>query len=144
MTDVITPTRRSTAPSRSVLYGVLVLVVLSLVGAAVSVASDLSPDLWDALGPTGRLSIPWPMMLAQVVMAVLAGSTRRPLALLGSGFVTLALLAGAVSGFFDGGYAEDRFTTFERIYQLGFVVAIVVVGVIAATRFVRVLRPAKA
>ena len=90
------------------------------------------------------LSIPWPMMLAQVVMAVLAGSTRRPLALLGSGFVTLALLAGVVSGFFDGGYAEDRFTTFERIYQLGFVVAIVVVGVIAATRFVRVLRPAKA
>ena len=74
----------------------------------------------------------------------LAGSTRRPLALLGSGFVALALLAGVVSGFFDGGYAEDRFTTFERVYQVGFIVALVVVGVIAAARFVRVLRPAAA
>ena len=138
MTDVAT--RRTTSPSRTVLYGVLVLVVLSTVGAAISVASDLSPDWWHAMGPTGRLSIPWPMMLAQVVMAVAAGSTRRPLALLGSGFVALALLAGVVSGFFDGGYAEDRFTTFERVYQVGFIAALVVVGLLAAARFVQVLR----
>jgi hypothetical protein len=127
-------------PSRAVLYGVLTLAVLSVVGAVVSVAGDLSPDLLDAMGPHGRLSIPLPMMVAQVALAVAAGSRRRPLALIGSGLVAVALLAGVVSGFFDGGYGDDRLTAFQRVYQVTFVSALAVVGVVAAVRFRRVLR----
>jgi len=130
----------ATAPSRSVLYGVLTLVALSVIGAGISVAGDLSPTLMDAMGPKGRLSIPLPMMAFQVAMAVAAGSRRRPVALVGSGLVAGALLAGVVSGFFDGGYADERLTAFERGYQVTFVAALTVVGVVAAGRFWRVLR----
>ena len=128
------------APSRAVLYGLLTVAVLSVCGAVISVAGDLSPSLLDAMGPDGRLSIPLPMMAAQVALAVAAGSRRRPVALIGSGLLAVALLAGVVSGFFDGGYADDRLTAFERAYQVMFVGALAVVGVVAATRFWQVLR----
>src|SRR4051794_1424024 len=105
-------------PSRSVLYGVLTLAVLSVTGAVISVASDLSPGLLDAMGPTGRLSIPLPMPVAQIALGFAAGSRGPPLALLGSGLIAIALLAGVVSGFFDGGYGDDRLTTLERGYQV--------------------------
>ena len=128
------------APSRAVLYGLLAVAALSVGGAVISVAGELSPSLLDAMGPHGRLSIPLPMMVAQVVLAIAAGSRRRPVALIGSGLLAAALLAGVVSGFFDGGYADDRLTAFERAYQVTFVGALAVVGVMAARRFWQVLR----
>jgi hypothetical protein len=136
--------RGTVLPSRSVLYGVLTLAALSVTGALISVASDLSPSLLDAMGPTGRLSIPLPMTVAQIALAFAAGSRRPPVALLGSGLVAVALLAGVVSGFFDGGYGDDRLTAVERGYQVGFVGALLVVGVVAAARFGQVLRAAAA
>jgi len=39
-------------------------VAISVVGAVISVTGDLSPDLLDATGPEGRLSIPLPMIAA--------------------------------------------------------------------------------
>jgi hypothetical protein len=94
----------------------------------------------EAMGPDGRLSIPLPMMVVQVALAFAAGSRRRPVALIGSGLLAAALLAGVISGFFDGGYADDRLTAFERAYQVTFVGAFAVVGVVAATLFWKVLR----
>jgi hypothetical protein len=132
------------APSRAVLYGILAVAALSVGGAVISVAGDLSPSLLDAMGPHGRLSIPLPMMVAQVALAVAAGFRRRPVALIGSGLLAAALLAGVVSGFFDGGYADDRLTAFERAYQVTFVGALAVVGVVAARRFWLVLRSTSA
>lgn len=137
MTDVAS-TRRPSDPT--LLYGVLFLALLSGIGAALSLAGGLSPTLADAMGPKGRLSIPLPMTLAQVVMAVTAGSRRRPLALAGSGLLTVSLLAGVVSGFFDGGYADERLSGFELAFQIGFVAALAVVAWVAAARFVSVLR----
>ena len=128
------------APSRSVLYSLLAVAALSVCGAVISVAGELSPSLLDAMGPHGRLSIPLPMMVAQVLLAIAAGSTRRLVALIGSGPLAAALLAGVISGFFDGGYADDRLTAFERVYQMTFIGALAVVAVVAATRFWRVLR----
>ena len=134
------PRVTTVAPSRAVLYSILAVAALSVGGAFISVAGDLSPNLLDAMGPDGRLSIPLPMMVAQVVLAFAAGSTRRPVALIGSGLLAAALLAGVVSGFFDGGYADDRLTAFERTYQVTFIGALAVVAVVAAKRFWRVLR----
>ena len=134
------PRVTTVAPSRAVLYSLLAVAALSVGGAVISVAGDLSPSVLDAMGPHGRLSIPLPMMVAQVALAVAAASRRRPVALTGSGLLAAALLAGVVSGFFDGGYADDRLTAFERAYQVTFVSALAVVGVVAATRFWQVLR----
>jgi hypothetical protein len=138
---VVTDTSRTTvAPSRSVLYGVLTLAAISFGGAAISLAGDLSPTFWDAMGPEGRLSIPLPMVAFQVAMAVAAASRRRWLVLVGSGAIAVALLLGVISGFFDGGYGDDRMTAFERAYQVLLISSLVVVGVVAARRFVRVVR----
>ena len=134
------PRVTTVAPSRAVLYSILAVAALSVGGAFISVAGDLSPNLLDAMGPDGRLSIPLPMMVAQVLLAIAAGSTRRPVALIGSGLLAAALLAGVVSGFFDGGYADDRLTAFEQAYQVTFVGALAMVAVVAATRFCQVLR----
>ncbi len=124
----------------TVLAGVVLLATLSLVGAVVSIRSGLADDLGEALGPTGRLSVPWPMVCAQLLAATAAASTRRWPAIVGSGFVALATTAGVVSGFFDGGYAEDRFTTAERALQLALVLTLAVVAVLATRRLVTLLR----
>jgi hypothetical protein len=138
------PRVTTVAPSRAVLYGLLAVAALSVGGAVISVASGLSPSLLDAMGPHGRLSIPLPMMVAQVALAFAAGSPRRAVALIGSGLLAAALLAGVVSGFFDGGYADDRLTAVERVYQVTFVGTLAVVGVMAARRFWQVLRSTSA
>ena len=140
MTTLGTSRRAEYTPT--VLYGVVTLAVLSVVGAGLSVAGDLSPSWPHAMGPTGRLSIPWPMMLFQLMMAVAAGSARRPLALVGSGAITLALLTGVVSGFFDGGYGDERMSALEKGYQLLFVASLLAVAALAARRFLQVLRVA--
>lgn len=134
------PSRTALAPNRAVLYGVVTLAALSVIGAIISVAGDLSPTVLDAMGPRGRLSIPLPMTIAQIAMAVAAGSSRRIVAMIGSGFVAVALIAGVISGFFDGGYADERLTGFERVYQVSFIAALTVVGVIAALRFLQAMR----
>ena len=124
----------------SVLAGVLVLGSLSVVGAVISVRSGLADGLSEAMGPTGRLSIPWPMVLAQLLMATAAASHRRWVAAVGSGFVALATTLGVVSGFFDGGYADDRLTAAEHAFQWTFVAVLALVAVVAVRRLVTVLR----
>ena len=132
--------RGAVEPSRAVLYGVLTLAALSVIGALVSVAGDLSPSLLDAMGPDGRLSIPLPMIAVQLALAVAAGSRRRRFALAGSGLLAAALFVSVLSGFFDGGYSDDRLTALERVCQVTLVGALTTVGVVAAVRFWRVLR----
>ncbi|GGM35470.1 hypothetical protein ACFFX1_52340 [Dactylosporangium sucinum] len=140
MTTVTQPPPVAVPPSRSVLYGVVALAVISLLGGVISVASGLSPSLLDAMGPTGRLSIPIPMIAGQLVLALCAGARRRALALIGSGLVAAALFTGVISGFFDGGYADERLSAGQRAYQVLLVGTLVLVGMLAAVRFVRALR----
>ena len=132
--------RAEAAPSRAVLYGVLTLAAISVAGAVISVAGDLNPTLLDAMGPDGHLSIPLPMIVVQVALAVAAGSRRRRLALIGSGLLAAALSVSVVSGFFDGGYSDDRLSAFERACQVTLVAALTIVAVVSAVRFWRVLR----
>jgi hypothetical protein len=48
-----------------------------------------------------------------------------------------------VSGFFDGGYGDDRLTAFERGYQVAFIGALIAVGLVAAARLWQVTRASR-
>jgi hypothetical protein len=126
------------AASRSAFYGVMVVTVVSLVGAVISVQTEMSKTYLDAVGPHGFLSVPLPMTVFQIVTALAAGSRRRSIALLGSGLLTLAVTVAVVSGFFDGGYADDRFDVAQRTYQMVLVLSLCAVAVLAAIRFMQV------
>jgi len=128
------------ASDRSVLVAVLATTAVSLVGAAVSVAGDLSPTYLDALGPDGHLSVPLPMTVFQVVMALLAGTPHRRRALAGSGLLAVAVTVALVSGLFDGGYTDDRLDAGQRVVQVLLVLGLVAVAALAGRRLVQVLR----
>ena len=127
-------------PDRTVLAAVAAVTVVSLAGAAVSVVGDLNPTYLDALGPDGHLSVPLPMTAFQVVTAVLAAGTHRRRVLVASGLLTAAVAVAVASGFFDGGYADDRLTGSQRAVQLVLVAGLVAVAALGARRFVRALR----
>ena len=78
---------------------------VSLAGSLLAVAGGLNASWWDAVGPTGRLSVPLPMNVALLVLAFAAAGTRRRLALAAAALLALACTAAVVSGFFDGGYS---------------------------------------
>jgi len=141
----IETTQRRSAPTaiprdRRVFVGAVVLAALSVGGAIISVAGGLSSTIWEAMGPTGRLSIPIPMMLAQLAAAWLAAGPRRRLALLASALLALVEPICIMSGFYDGGYSDPDRSSLDVAYQLLFVAAIAVVGVLAALRFSSLLR----
>jgi len=127
-------------PDRRAFAGVVVLAALSVGGAVISVAGGLSSTIWEAMGPTGRLSIPIPMMLAQLVAAWLAAGPRRRLALLASALLALVEPICILSGFYDGGYSDPDRSPMHVAYQLLFVATIAVVGVLAGLRFSSLLR----
>jgi hypothetical protein len=135
-----TPASTRLAPDRTVLVAVGAVTVVSLAGAAVSVAGDLSPTYLDALGPDGHLSVPLPMTAFQVVTALLAQGTRRRVTLVGSGLLAVAVTVAVGSGLFDGGYSDDRLTGGQRAVQVVLVVGLVAVAVLAGRRFVRAWR----
>jgi predicted permease len=64
----------------------------------------------DAMGPDGRLSIPLPMMVVQVLLAIAAGSKRRLVALIGSG---LLLRSHAKLSHVNPGYSTRDLYTFQ-------------------------------
>lgn len=132
-----TRARPSAAPDRSVLLAVVVLAAVSVGGGFVSVAGGLADTLWDAMGPNGRLSIPVPMMLGQLVAAWFASGPRRRPALVASALLALVAPVCIVSGFFDGGYSDPARTGAHTAYQGLLVGMLAVVGVLAARRFSR-------
>jgi hypothetical protein len=124
----------------SVPVAVLATTAVSLVGAAVSVAGDLSPTYLAALGPDGHLSVPLPMTAFQVVTALLAASAHRRRALVGSGLLTVAVSVALVSGLFDGGYSDERLDAGQRTVQVVLVLGLASVAGLAGRRFTQVLR----
>jgi peptidoglycan/LPS O-acetylase OafA/YrhL len=125
---------------RRLFAGVVGLAALSVGGAILSVAGGLSDTIWEAMGPTGRLSIPIPMMVAQLLVAWLAAGPRRWPALVGSALLALVEPVCILSGFSDGGYTDPDRTALHVAYQLVFVSAIAAVGVLAALRVRSLLR----
>jgi peptidoglycan/LPS O-acetylase OafA/YrhL len=129
-----------TPRDRRVFVGVAVLAVLSVGGAIISVAGGLNSTIWEAMGQSGRLSIPIPMMLAQLAAAWLAAGSRRRPALVASALLALVEPICIISGFYDGGYTDPGRSPLQVAYQVLFVAVIGGVGVLAALRFISLLR----
>lgn len=125
---------------RSLPLGAVALAALSLGGALLSVAGGLSDTIWEAMGPTGRLSIPVPMMLAQLLAAAVAGGRRRRPALVASALLVLVEPICIASGFYDGGYSDPARSHLQVAYQLVFIGAIALLGGLALRRVVRLAR----
>jgi hypothetical protein len=136
---LIAPIQQRSASSavprdRRVFVGVVILTALSIGGAIISVAGGLSSTIWEAMGPTARLSIPIPMILAQLAAAWLAAGQRRRLALLGSALLAVVEPICIISGFYDGGYSDPARSPLHVAYQFLFIATIAVVGVLAGLR----------
>ena len=112
---------------------------VSLAGALLAVATGLSAGWADAVGPTARLSVPLPMNLALVVLALVAAGTRRRLGLPAAVLLALACTAAVVSGLFDGGYAA-QLAPVERLCQVALVLGLTALGVLAGRRAVLLRR----
>ena len=132
--------RSSTPPDRALVVAVGAVTAVSLAGSVLAVATALSPSWWDAVGPTARLSVPLPMNLALVVLALTAAGTRRRAALAASALLGLACSVAVVSGFFDGGYVA-ALAPLERVAQVALVLALTATAVLAVRRVPRLARP---
>ncbi|WP_392544515.1 hypothetical protein [Oryzobacter telluris] len=131
------PGRSAAAPpDRGVLLAVLAVTVVSLAGSFLALATGLNASWWDAVGPTGRLSVPLPMNAALLLLALVAASARRRAAAVAAGVVALACVVAVVSGFFDGGYAADL-APVARVAQVALVLGLATVAVAALRRLVR-------
>ena len=132
-------TRRAAPPAGMLVPAALGVTVVSLAGSLLAVAGGLNASWWDAVGPTGRLSVPLPMNVALLVLASAAAGTRRRLALAAAALLALACSAAVVSGFFDGGYAAAM-APVERLTQGALVLGLAALAVLAGRRALRLLR----
>lgn len=131
--------RRAAPPAGTLVLAAVGVTVVSLTGSLLSVAGGLNDTWWDAVGPTGRLSVPLPMNVALLVLAFAAAGTRRRLALAAASLLALACSAAVVSGFFDGGYAAAM-APVERLTQVTLVLGLAVLALLAGRRALRLLR----
>ncbi len=117
---------------RTALVASLVAVLAAdLAGGAVSVATGLGS--WaDAWGPQARLAAPLPMVAAQVVLVVLALGRRRRTGVVAAGLLGLACGVSLVSGFLDGGLADERLTATHRTVQVVLLALTAALGASAA------------
>ncbi|WP_377644543.1 hypothetical protein [Oryzobacter terrae] len=131
--------RRRAAPDRRPLAGVLGVTAVSLAGSVLALRTGLDDSWWEAVGPTGRLSVPLPMNAALLVLAVVAGSTRRRPAVVAGALLALAVTVAVVSGAFDGGYAAALGPT-QRLAQVVLVLGLLGVAGIGVARVVGLRR----
>lgn len=122
------------------LAAVAVLTLVSLLGSVVAVSTDLNDSWWDAVGPTGRLSVPLPFNIVLLVLALAASSASRPhLATVASWLLVVATTVAVVSGAFDGGYAAEL-SAGQRMCQVALVLSLLGTAYVAARRSLRVSR----
>ena len=89
----------------------------------------------EAWGSKALLAAPLPMMVAQLVLAWLAArNLRPPVGLVAAIVLALACLVSAVSGFFDGGLANEELSGGLVAWQVFLLTATAVVGLLAIAR----------
>jgi len=124
----------TTAGRRPVLLGTAALIVIDVIGGVLAVSSDV--NTWgEAWGSQALLAAPLPMMVAQLVLAWLAArNLRPPVGLVAAIVLALACLVSAVSGFFDGGLANEELSGGLVAWQVFLLSATAVVGLLAIAR----------
>jgi hypothetical protein len=116
-----------------------VLVVVDLVGGLLAIGSDV--NTWgEAWSGDALLAAPWPMILVQLVLTWLATRNDGVLAVVAASLLALACLVSAISGFFDGGLANDELDAGLVAYQVFRLAVPATVGVLAALRAVAARR----
>jgi len=132
----------STASGRPVLLGTVALIVIDIIGGVLAVSSGV--NTWgEAWGSRALLAAPLPMMVAQLLLAwVAARNLRPPVGLVAAIVLALACLVSAISGFFDGGLANDKLSGGLVAWQVFLLTATAAVGVLAILR-ARELRRAR-
>jgi hypothetical protein len=132
----------STASGRPVLIGAVALIAIDIVGGVLAVSSGV--NTWgEAWGSRALLAAPLPMMVAQLILAWLAArNVRPPIGLIAAIVLALACLVSAISGFFDGGLANEELSGGLVAWQVFLLTATAVVGVLAILR-ARELRRAR-
>jgi len=131
-----------TRSGRTILIATAVLIAIDVVGGVLAVSSGV--NTWgEAWGSRALLAAPLPMMVAQLVLAWLAArNVRPPVGIVAAIVLALACLVSAISGFFDGGLANDELSGGLVAWQVFLLTATAVVGVLAILR-ARELRRAR-
>jgi hypothetical protein len=125
--------------SRRLVLAMGVLVVVDLVGGLLAVGSDV--NTWgEAWSGDALLAAPWPMILVQLVLTWQATRNDGVLAVVAASLLALACLVSAISGFFDGGLANDELDAGLVAYQVFLLAVTATVGVLAALRAVAARR----
>jgi hypothetical protein len=130
-----------TTTSRRLVTAVAALVTVDLAGGLLAVAADV--NTWaEAWGGKALLAAPAPMIAVQLLLTWLA--VRRPGrgAAAAAGVLALACLVSVVSGFFDGGLANDSLDGPLVGFQVFLLLVTGTVGVLALTRARAALRSA--
>ena len=130
----------STAIGRPVLIGTVVLIVIDVIGGVLAVASGV--NTWgEAWGSKALLAAPLPMMVAQLVLAWLAArNVRPPVGLVSAVLLGVACLVSVISGFFDGGLANEALSAGLVAWQVLLLLVTTVVGLLAIARARQLLR----
>ena len=124
----------STASGRPVLLGTVALIVIDIIGGVLAVWSGV--NTWgEAWGSRALVAAPLPMMVAQLLLAwVAARNLRPPVGLVAAIVLALACLVSAISGFFDGGLANDELSSGLVAWQVFLLTATTAVGLLAILR----------
>jgi hypothetical protein len=109
------------------------LVATDALGGVLAVANDV--NTWGSAWSAGALlAAPLPMIAAQVLCTVLAVRSGRRWAAVPAFLLALACFVSVVSGFFDGGLANDALSGPLVAFQ---VVLLAVTGVVGAAAVLR-------
>jgi hypothetical protein len=132
---------RGMTSARRLVLAMALLVVVDLVGGALAVRADV--NTWaEAWSGDALLAAPWPMILVQVALTALAVRDAGRVAVVAGALLAAACLVSAVSGFFDGGLANDELSGALVAFQVFLLCVTAAVGVLAALRVVDARRGA--
>ena len=119
---------------RRLLVATVILAAVDAIGGLLAVASDV--NTWgEAWGSQALLAAPLPMVAAQLVLAWLAArNARPPVGVVAAVVLALACLVSAISGFFDGGLANEELSGGLVVWQVFLLTVTAVVGFLAIDR----------
>ena len=127
------------AVARRLRLSMAVLVAVDLVGGLLAVAAGV--NTWgEAWGGKALLAAPLPMIAAQVLLTWLASRGASRGAAVASGLLALACFVSVISGFFDGGLANDELSAGLVAFQTLLLAVTAAVGALAVLRGREILR----